>query len=146
MTTTHLAEDIKKDEGLRLKAYPDPISGREPWTIGYGYAGAGVTPDTVWTQEQADDALTNMIAQVEGSLDKAFPWWRDMEDLRQDVLANMTYNMGIGGVSNFKHALSAMQAADYPTAADQMLDSQWAKQVPNRANRLATQMRTGVHA
>ncbi len=145
MTTEYLIPDLKSDEGCRLEAYPDPLSGADPWTIGYGCTGPDIKQGTVWTQAQAEDALRVEVAKVEGQLDEDFPWWRQMDGLRQDVLANMTFNMGIGGVSGFHHTLGCMEAGDYEGAAEGMLDSLWAKQVPNRANRLAEQMRTGEH-
>ncbi len=45
---------LKKWEGCRLNAYPDPASGGAPWTIGYGHTGAGVVPGLTITQEQAE--------------------------------------------------------------------------------------------
>ena len=145
MTSQYLIPDLKQDEGCRLEAYPDPLSGGDPFTIGYGITGPDIRQGTVWTQEQAEDALAEHVTKVEGQLDGSFPWWRQMSDLRQDVLANMAFNMGIGGVSQFHNTLGCMEAGDYEGAADGMLDSKWAKQVPNRANRLAEQMRTGAH-
>ncbi len=146
MTTPHLISDLKSDEGCRTSAYPDPLTNADPFTIGYGHTGAEVHPGLTWTQPQCETALETDVAAVVDDLDDAFPWWRDMSDLRQDVLANMTFNMGIGGVSQFHNTLRDMEAGNYEAAADGMLDSLWAKQVPNRANRLAEQMRTGVHA
>jgi lysozyme len=51
----------KQWEGCVLTAYPDPISGGDPWTIGYGSTGPGVVPGLVWTQEQADDDLVHRL-------------------------------------------------------------------------------------
>lgn len=52
---------IKEFEGChklrpdgRFSAYPDPASGGDPWTIGWGSTGPDITPGTVWTQEQCD--------------------------------------------------------------------------------------------
>lgn len=48
---------VRRFEGLKLHAYPDPGSGGEPWTVGWGATGADIGPTTVWTQEQADERL-----------------------------------------------------------------------------------------
>lgn len=144
MTTQFLVSDIKHDEGLRLEAYPDPVSHGEPWTIGYGSAGPEVHQGLVWTQEQAESALASDIARAERALDSNMPWWRSMCDVRQDVMVNLCFNMGAGRLSGFHQALAAMQAHDYEAAADQLLDSVWARQVGHRAIRLAAQMRTGT--
>lgn len=145
MTTAFCSQDIATDEGCRLNAYPDPLSGAEPWTIGYGHA-VGVSAGMVWSQEECDETLSQDIAKVESELDRNIPWWRGLSDERQDVLVNMCFNMGWGGLSDFHHALAALESGSYNLAANQFLDSLWAKQVPNRANRLCEQIRTGVRA
>lgn len=146
MTTPFLPEDLRRDEGLRLEAYPDPLSGGEPFTIGYGHTGPEVHKGLVWTEAQASNALDADIAHACGLLDQHIPWWRELDGLRQDVLANMTFNMGWGRLSGFQHMLAAAKAGDYAKAADEMLDSAWSRQVGHRATRLAEQMRTGEHA
>jgi lysozyme len=137
---------VASDEGCRLTAYPDPLSGADPWTVGYGSTGPGIVEGTVWTQEQADADLQNRLGSLCGSLDSRIPWWRNLDAIRAAVLVNMSYNMGVGGLMGFPHMLSCAQVGNYSAASAQMLDSAWAKQVPNRANRLATQMQTGVQS
>lgn len=51
----------KQWEGCKLSAYPDPISGGDPWTIGYGSTVAGIGPGVTWTQAQADDDLVHRL-------------------------------------------------------------------------------------
>lgn len=48
---------IKIYEECRLTAYPDPKTGGDPWTCGWGTTGHGIGPGTVWTQQQADAAF-----------------------------------------------------------------------------------------
>lgn len=145
MTTSHLADDLKRDEGCRLTAYPDTLG---IYTIGYGHA--HVRPGTVWTQAEADEALAADIAKAEALLDAHIPWWRTLTDPRQDVLANLCFNMGFGdgihGLSSFKHTLEAIRLSLYDSAAEGLLASKWAGQVHGRATRLAEQMRSGVRA
>lgn len=174
MTTTFLAMDTAGDEGLRLKAYPDPLSPRgvelakpaaqrtpgwqtfsgAPWTIGYGHTGPEVYEGLVWTKAQAWTALLHDLQVAEALLDRVLAWWRSLNDARQDVLANMVFNMGwdnpktpkLEGLSGFTTTLPLIQAGSYGAAADNMLKSLWARQVGGRAKRLAQQMRTGVRA
>jgi lysozyme len=150
VTTPRLITDLRFDEAVGgvavLEAYPDPRSGADPWTIGYGHTGPEVHPGLTWTPEQCEAALSADVARAERSLDSEMSWWRGQDDLRQDVLANMCFNMGAGKLSGFHQTLAAVQARDYETAATEMLDSSWARQVGHRARRLAEQMRTGVHA
>ena len=160
MTTPRLIDDIDAAESCVLRAYPDPLSpagveishgrsglGRsgDPWTIGWGHTGPEVHQGLIWTQAQADAARDLDIKHACDALDRAFPWWRQMSDPRQDVLANMTFNMGIVRLSKFVNTLEAMRLGDYEAAAAGMLASLWARQVGNRAKRLAQQMRTGQH-
>ena len=152
MTTPFLAQDLRRDEGLRLRAYPDPLSGAEPWTIGYGHTGAGVREGLVWTPAEAETALIADIAQACERLDEQAPWWRALDDVRQDVLANMVFNMGwlnaagTHGLGTFQAALAAIRAGDWQSAHDELLASAWAREVGARARRLADQLLTGVRA
>lgn len=171
MTTLFLAEDVAKDEGLarllpdgRVISYPDPLSpfakasrlplskrprgwqtlSPEPWTIGYGTTGPDVNRSTVWTQPQAYARLLIKLGDAQRDLTNRLPWWKALNDPRQDVLAMMVYQMGLGNLLEFKQALAAIQLQDWPIAAAEMLDSDWARETPNRAMRLAKQMHDGV--
>jgi lysozyme len=148
MTTPYLAADIGRDEGLRLHAYPDPDTGAEPWTVGYGCTGPNIGPETIWTTAQAEAALSQGIARVERQLDHLLPWWREANDARQDVLVNMAYNLGVQGLLGFHAFLAAAQAGRHDAAAADLLitggrPTRWARQVHGRAARLARQWRDG---
>ena len=139
-----LIEQVKRDEGLRLKAYWDPIG--KCWTIGDGHTGPDVGPDTVWTRQQADAACLMDLNEAADEVDQAFPWAESMGVVRWSVFVNMAYNMGIEHLLGFHDTLAAAQRGDWDATAAGMLDSLWAKQVGGRAVRLAQQMRTGVWA
>jgi lysozyme len=146
MTTPNLISDLKVDEGCRLQAYPDPLSGGEPWTIGYGATGPTITKTTVWSQAMADADLVRRVGIIIQQLAMELPWFSTLDPLRQDVLCNMAYNIGIHGLLGFHNTLTFIEQGAYDAAANGMLASKWARQVPNRAKRLAEQMRTGVYA
>lgn len=133
-----LIADLKRDEGLRLKAYKDTVG---VWTVGYGRA--HVAPGTVWTQEQAEAALIEDVRKHNVELEKAIPWIVKLDPVRRRVLQNMAFNLGVKGLLGFKNTLAMVQSGDYAGAARGMLNSLWAKQVKGRAVRLAEQMRTG---
>lgn len=137
---------IKGFEGCRLEAYPDPLSGGEPWTIGYGCTGPGIGPGVTWTQAQADAALLGRLSVFCDQLDTRLPWWRSLSVPRQAVLLSMVYQMGLAGLLGFHDALADMEDGAYARAALDMLGSAWARQTPRRAGVLSTQMRTGVVA
>lgn len=142
MTPQGIAQ-LKLDEGCKLHAYPDPLTHAEPWTIGYGCTGPDIHKDTVWTQAQADGELLSRIRIFEAELDHRLPWWNLLNPTRKDVLVNMAFNMGVDGLLGFKNTLAMIQAGDYAKAADGMMNSKWASQVHNRAQRLADHMRLG---
>lgn len=141
MTTGLLKAEIMQEEGLRTLAYPDPISGGNPWTIGYGHTGPDVRPNLIWSEETCDTVLDSDLSQAEATLTSEIPWWTSMGDTRQDAIVDMCFNMGWPRLSGFKLFLAAAKAGDYPEAADQMMNSLWAHQVPSRAKRLSYMMR-----
>lgn len=144
-----LIADLKRDEGFRLKAYGDPLTGAEPWTIGYGHTGPDVTRDSVWTLAQCEAALISDIAEHQADLRAAIPWMEGLDLARQRVLDNMAFNMGVGkpggskGLLGFRNTLAMIERGEWAQAADAMLGSLWARQVGARAKRLAATMRTG---
>jgi lysozyme len=140
MTTANLIPDLERDEGLRLSAYQDT---RGIWTVGYGHA--YVHPGTVWTAQQALDQLHEDVDHVTASLDIHLSWWRDLDPVRQDVVAEMAFNMGLTTLMQFHNTLAAVKSQQWAQAAAGMLHSEWATQVGQRADRLAEQMLTGVH-
>ena len=136
-----LIGQVKRDEGLRLTAYWDPIG--KVWTVGYGHTGPDVTEGTVWTLAQAEAALAEDLNTAADEVDRAFPWAEGMGVVRWSVFVNMAFNMGLDGLEEFHMMLAAAQRGDWVEAAAQMLESLWATQVKGRALRLAQQMRTG---
>ena len=139
MTTSFLIDDLKRDEGCRLTAYKDTVG---VWTVGYGHA--HVAPGTVWTQAQADDTLAADIAIAVHDLDFRLPWWRKLDDVRQDVLAELAFNIGVEGLLGFHNTLAFVEAGNYAAASGGLLASRWAKQVGARATRLAAMMKSGA--
>lgn len=134
-----MLRELRRDEGVVPYAYQDSLG---YWTIGVGRLidkrKGGRLTDT-----EMDYLLGNDIMEKEAELDKALPWWRNMTAARQRVLLNMCFNLGLTKLLGFKNALKAMEAGDYQKAAAGMLDSLWARQVGQRAQRLATMMRNG---
>lgn len=64
----------------------------------------------------------------------------ELPEEAQHIIANMCFQLGRPRLSKFKMMKAAVDARDFKEAANQMLDSRWAKQTPNRANRLADRM------
>jgi len=132
---TTLLTELKRDEGVRLKPYLDTVG---KITIGIG---RNLT-DVGLSQSECEILLHNDIEQTLTWLDRNLPWWKTLDAVRQRVLINMTFNLS-GKLLTFGHTLTAMQHGDYAAAAKEMLNSKWANQVGQRAQRLANAMRTG---
>ncbi len=86
--------------------------------------------------------LRNDIRDVMEQLEK-YEWYTKLDPIRQKVMIDMAYNLGMTGLLKFRKMIAAIELGDYGAAADQMLDSRWARQVKTRAERLAEMMRTG---
>lgn len=136
MNLDRLRMQLLQHEGLRLKPYLDTV---KKTTIGVG---RNLT-DRGITEREAMILLDNDIAIVVEELNGRFPWFKTLGDVRQRVLADMAFNLGIGGLLKFTNTLAAIQEARYDEAAGRMLQSLWATQVKGRAKRLSEMMRTG---
>lgn len=73
---------------------------------------------------------------------KTLPGYSGINAVRQGVLTEMVFQLGIGGVRKFARMLDCLNRSDYDRAADEMLASRWAEQTPERAHRLADLMRS----
>ena len=140
MNVNALCTQLSLDEGRKYKPYRD--------TVGKLTIGVGRNLDDVGLSDsEINLLLQNDVARAITLLNENAPWWSQLTDARQQVMANMCLNMGWGdgtkGLSSFKNTLACIKGGDYDRAADQMLLSLWAKQVGQRASRLADMMRKG---
>lgn len=87
-------DHLKREEGLRLEAYPDPASGGDPWTIGYGATGPDIRRGTVWTRQQAEDDLERRVTEIAQQIEDACV--ESPTDNQLVALIILTYNIGIG--------------------------------------------------
>lgn len=131
-----LARQLTRDEGVRLKPYKDSV-GKTTIGIGRNLDDVGISA------EEAQTLLDNDIARSAADVEKFLPWATTLDPARWGALINAAFNMGIGGLLQFKHALEALRNGDYEQAATEFLDSKWAQQVGPRAVRLAQQIRSG---
>ncbi len=128
-----VVEDLKRDEGCRLEAYQDGVG---VWTIGYGHT-KGVSPGDTCSQAQADLWLDQDLWQARVDLDKNVPWFDFAPPQVCRGLTNMSFNLGWPRLSGFKAMLAAGTVGDWNKMGNEALDSKWAKQVGQRATRIA---------
>ena len=138
--TTKAREQLIRHEGEVLHAYQDHLGF---WTIGVGRLidkrkGGGIS------KEESAMLLNNDMNSRIVALQEKLPWFDSLNDARKAVLLNMSFQLGIAGLMSFTKTLDLIKNGYYDEAATNMLKSKWATQTPNRANEMATQMRTGT--
>jgi len=136
-----LKKQLLRDEGVVKHAYRDHLG---YLTIGVGFLiderRGGAMPDAV-----IDFWLDYEIDQRRNALKSILPFFNALDEVRQDALVNMAYQLGVNGLLGFNRTLHYLQRGDYELAAKEALDSNWAKQTPERAARIAKQIATGVY-
>jgi lysozyme len=128
-SVNHIVAQLNRHEGFRSKPY-QCTSG--VWTWGYGF--------TETTEDEADMVLRLKVLELRHAL---YDRICHLTPARQDVVLNMSYNLGLAGLGKFSRMWSAIRDGNYDLAATEMLNSKWARQVGNRAIELAEQMRRG---
>jgi lysozyme len=125
-----LAQRIERHEGRRNKSYKD--------SKGILTAGIGRNlEDVAFTDEEVDLMFKNDLARAREAAETFFVY-QHLTDVRREVLIEMIFQMGIGGVGKFKRFLRAAQARDWEGARNEMLDSKWYREdSPGRALELA---------
>ncbi len=86
---------VKEFEGCRLEAYPDPGSGGDPWTIGYGATGEGIRKGVTWTREQCDERLREDLNRFAVGVEKALAGAVTSQN-EFDAMVSLAFNVGLG--------------------------------------------------
>lgn len=136
---TNLIDQLRRDEGEVLHAYQDKYG---YWTIGVGRLidrrkGGGISA------AESQLLLETDITACNAAISKDLPWAANLDPTRRAVLTNMAFNMGVDGLLEFSNTLAAIRAGRFDSAAAGMLNSKWAREVPDRVQRLARQIVTG---
>jgi len=144
MNKDRLREELAEDEGCKYEIYLDHL-GLPTFGIGalikehdpeYGQpVGTPVSEERVRKRFNLDIAVTIEDCQV------LYDDFDDLPEEAQLVIANMMFNMGRPRLSKFKGMKAGVDARDWERAADEMVDSRWHDQVPNRAKRLVKRIR-----
>jgi lysozyme len=132
---TYYENLIIKHEGFSQTAYKDRVG------IAVGY-GRNLTTNGV-TREEALYLLRNDIEKLNDQLAKQIPASQRLNDVRYAVVLSMAYTLGVNGLSKFDRMWSAIEQRQFVMAANQMILSDWCRQVNNRCLELAEMMETG---
>ena len=135
-----LKEMLRLHEGVRSKSY---ICSAGYETIGVGRniseSGLGLSDDEI------DYLLDNDIKRVKEELQETYFWFGGLNEARQDAMVDICFNLGLTKRRGVVNALTAMRREQFDVAADEFLDSRWAEQVGQRANRVTEMIRTGEY-
>lgn len=143
-----IADLLIKHEGYRAKPYFDCCGkffreckcekqGKLTAAHGRNLEAVGIS---VW---ESGVMLETDIRRATMAAECAFPWFKKLDEARQAVVISMIYQMGLDGFKGFKKTIVAIAARRYELAANEMLQSKWADQTPNRARELSLMMLTG---
>jgi len=135
MDMVRLRETITRHEGSRLKMYQDSLG---IWTIGVGHniQEKGISPAVM--ELMLDEDLQEAISELKRSVS----FFSKMPQQVQEALVNLSFNMGIPRLMQFKKTLALLRDGDFESAADELLDSRYAEQVGQRALEIADMIRT----
>jgi lysozyme len=135
-----LREMLKRHEGVESHVYRCS-AGYETLGVGRNFSASGIG----LSEDEIDYLLENDIARIIRELSSEYPWFNQLDDVRKDVMIDISFNLGATRLRGFKRALAAMEAADYKTAATEFLDSRWARQVGGRALELTDMLIAGEY-
>ncbi len=153
----YLIEKLVVSEGLRLQVYKDTL-GIDTIGIGRNLEDRGITKEELdWmdipnidvvyemgiTEADAVYLATNDVQIVEEELVRAHPCVDRLDSVRQLIVIDMAFNLGVPRLCKFKKMWAAIHEEQYDVAAKEMLDSRWARQVKGRATKLANAMHNG---
>lgn len=132
----NIKELLIEEEGFRLRPYRCP-EGKLTIGVGRNLDDVGISI------EEAEYLLDNDIDKAKAAANRLVDNFHLLSDTRKDALTSMVFQMGEHGVSQFKNMILAINTSKFDTAAIEMLDSRWATQTPERANRHAEMMKDG---
>ena len=144
MNIEQLRKELEVDEGVKYEIYNDHLG--YP-TFGIGHLVRDSDPEAgaaLGTPVSEDRVIEAFNADVETVLNDCTILYDDFDDLPEEaqlIIANMMFNLGRPRLSKFKGMKAGVDSRDWNKAADEMIDSAWYRQVPNRAERLVKRMR-----
>ncbi len=129
------AEHLEWAEGRRRKPYIDSV-GKLSIGVGRNLDDRGLSDEEIDFLKARD-----MDDAIKGA--ETLPYFAALDEIRQVVIADLVFNLGLGRFNGFVKTNAALAAHDYETAADELLDSRYARQTGRRANLNAKRLRTG---
>ena len=145
-------QEISSEEGKVLHAY---LCSQSHKTVGIGHkvlatdaesslyvykAGDDVTDDQCISEDRCYELFQEDVQIAIGGCQKIYDNWEELPQEMQHVLTNMCFQLGQRGLSKFKNLKVAIEDYQWQRASEEMMDSRWAGQTPERAERLRTRV------
>ena len=144
MNIEQLRKELEVDEGVKYEIYNDHL-GYPTFGIGHlvldSDPEAGQEIGTPVSEDRVAEAFDHDVETVIADCERLYPEFDELPEECKLIIANMMFNMGRPRLSKFKGMKAGVDSRDWNKAADEMIDSAWYKQVPNRAGRLVKRMR-----
>ena len=144
MNIEQLRKELEVDEGVKYEIYNDHL-GYPTFGIGHLVRDtdpeAGAALGTPVTEDRVIEAFNEDVETVLSDCAILYDDFDDLPEEAQLIIANMMFNLGRPRLTKFKGMKAGVDARDWKKAADEMIDSAWYRQVPNRAGRLVTRMK-----
>ena len=144
MNIDQLRKELEVDEGVKYEIYNDHLG--YP-TFGIGHLVIDTDPEygeevgTPVSEDRVAEAFDKDVRTVINDCERLYPDFDELPEECQLIIANMMFNMGRPRLKKFKGMKRGVDSRDWNAAADEMIDSAWYRQVPNRAGRLVKRMR-----
>lgn len=144
MNIEKLRKELELDEGVKYEIYNDHLGYA---TFGIGHLVIDSDPEygqeigTPVSEDRVIEAFNKDVQIVLADCEQLYYGFNVLPEEVQLIIANMMFNMGRPRLSKFKGMKAGVDAQDWNKAADEMIDSAWYRQVPNRAGRLVKRMR-----
>jgi lysozyme len=138
-----LKKQLTEDEGCKYEIYLDHLGYK---TFGIGHLCKATDPEndlevgSEVSKERVNECFLNDIEKVIEDCTILYDDFYTLPDEAQLIVANMMFNLGRPRLTNFIRMRKAINEGNFAEAKIQMMDSKWAKQVPNRAERLSERM------
>ncbi len=144
MNIEQLRKELEVDEGVKYEIYNDHL-GYPTFGIGHlvrdSDPEAGAALGTPISEDRVIEAFNEDVETVLSDCNILYDDFGDLPEEAQLIIANMMFNLGRPRLSKFKGMKAGVDSRDWKKAADEMVDSAWYRQVPNRAGRLVTRMK-----
>ena len=144
MNIETLRKELELDEGVKYEIYNDHL-GYATFGIGHLVTDSdlehGQEIGTPVSEDRVIEAFNKDVQIVLADCEQLYYGFNVLPEEVQLIIANMMFNMGRPRLSKFKGMKAGVDTQDWNKAADEMIDSAWYRQVPNRAGRLVKRMR-----